>query len=470
MKFPQKREFSWFVFFDHMRAPLLILHVIVLWVLVVRGWRWMGAIPFLGIVVLGIWYYQRQQYTWSDVRLSLHEMLESYGLMGAWLIFLIGIWQLFHIFGIVTYTTWFRLLWWHLLVYLGAIVLQKKDLALVAHAWWRASGWLLIIQSLQFNDRWLVMDMVSMMIALSFAMYACIVFSLGTLGHKIDRRVPAFLFIFSQLTVLVGVIHYAETFTLWTLLWGQIYLGIFYGLLQWLFYENKIPMLMPEQQSEDVLHRILRGGQVVWTQIPVSTMWWSLRALILHIGNEIVRKLPAWSFRVLASVNLLLMLSQLFLILSWKTGDVGIWIDVWFRISVAVFVMNYFVLQQQRIEVWWQRAMTFLLINFGIYLTIYHLFGNVPVYLVGCGVVRSLCNAGIMIYLRTSSLNSLLTEKDYQYWLFGNMIAIIANSYFMFLLPMSLQLRFTLVMIYLALQALFLKYQLTPSVWSSKRT
>ena len=62
------------------------------------------------------------------------------------------------------------------------------------------------------------MDIISMMISLSFAMYATIVFVIGAVKKKIDRSLPALLFIFSQLTILVGLVYYAQTITLWTLL------------------------------------------------------------------------------------------------------------------------------------------------------------------------------------------------------------------------------------------------------------
>jgi hypothetical protein len=422
----------------------------------------MGAIPFLGMVILGIRYYQRQQYVRQEIHLSAQAVLESYWVIGAWTILLGGVWQLLHIFWLLTYTTWFWLLWGHMLVYLWAIFFQKKDVAMIAHGWWRVSWWLIMRQAMQFNDWWLLMDMISMMISLSFAMYACIVFVLGTTWVKINRRIPALLFVFSQLTILVGVIYYADTFSLRTLLWGQIYLWILYGFLQRVRHERNMPLKEVDEETEDPLHLILRGEQLHDQKVFVAVPEGSLRDVVAQIWSEIMKKLPAWSFRVLASLNLLFMSVQIVLVLWWKTGDVWIWIDIWFWVSILVYIMNYFVLQQQRIDVWGQRAMTFLLINFGIYLTIYHIFGNVPIYLVGCGVIWSLANAVVMIHLRWSSLRTLLTDKDYQYWLFGNMLAIIANSYFMFLLPMSLQLRFTLVMIYLALQALFLKYQINP--------
>jgi len=445
-----------------MRTPLLLLHGIVIRFLLVRGWRWMSIFPLLWLVSLIVWYYQRQQKSGWAIRISAQVVLEEYWVSIARMVFLVGIRQLFQIFGALTWSTWFRLLGMHMLVYLWAILIHKKDLATGAHAGRWVSGALIFWQSTQFGSRWLSMDIVSMMISLSFAMYACIVFVLWTVGVKIDRRIPALLFVFSQLTILVWVIYYADSLTLWTLLWGQIYLGVLYGILQRVAYESKVPAQTNDRESEDLLQVILRGDRVQEKQLRASSSQTSLRDLMIQTGSDVIKKLPDRSFTVLWGLNLLFILTQLSLILSGKTGDAWLRIDIWFWVSMAVYIMNYFVLQKQKISVWWQRAVTFFLVNFGIYLTIYHIFGNVPVYLVGCGIVWSISNAGIMIHLRSSSLRWLLTEKDYQYWLFGNMSAIIANSYFMLLLPMSLQLRVTLIMIYLALQAILLKYQIAP--------
>lgn len=452
-----------------MWLPLILLHIVVLRFLVLRGWRWMWAIPFVGIVLLFLWWYQRKQYVWEEVSLSLQDIFVSYGMLGAWTVLLLGIWQLLTIFGLLSFTTWFRLLWGHMLFYLIALFFDKKDIALLAHGGRRVSGVLIIRQATQFSNRWLVMDIVSMMISLSFAMYATIVFVIGAVKKKIDRSLPALLFIFSQLTILVGLVYYTQTITLWTLLGWQIYLSVLYGFLHRVFHVQNAHLQEDAPHPEDQLYQILRGEQITWKMLVWDLPAGSLRTILLFMWNYILEKLPGWSLRVLASINLFFMFLQLILVLLGKTGETGVWIDIWFWVSIVLYGMNYLLLQQQKISVWWQRFMTFLLINFGIYLTIYHIFGNVPLYLVWCGVARSLCNAVVMIHTRNSLFSELLTEKDYQYWLFGNMMAILANSYFIFLLPMSLQLRFTVVMIYLALQGLLLKYQLVPSSEQSRR-
>lgn len=118
-------------------------------------------------------------------------------------------------------------------------------------------------QSIQFGSWSLSMDIISMMISLSFALYACIVFVLWTIGIKIDRRIPALLFVFSQLTILVWVIYSTDTLTLRTLLWWQIYLGVLYGVLQQIHSAkwSSIGKYWLKNQ-EDLLQLILRWERI----------------------------------------------------------------------------------------------------------------------------------------------------------------------------------------------------------------
>lgn len=450
-----------------MRFSLVVIHLIVLWFLVLWWRRWMWLIPFFWVISLIVWYYQRQQYLDADIATGFQQTLQTYGSIGAWMIFLWWVWHLLYIFGVLTYSTWFRLLGWHMLVYLFALLYRSKEVATIAHSGWWMSGLLILWQSLQFKSVGLTLDVLGMLIGLSFALYACIVFVFGTMWVKIERRLSALLFVFFQLTILIGVIQYTSELTIRTVLWWQIYLWILYALLQ----RSKQYMHddhMSEWSEDDVLHRILRGEHIQYAGYTKSDLgWWWLWQSISDAIRDIQTRLPDRVFRVLGMLNLLLIAVQLLLIFTTSTGDTWYWIDIGFWVSMMIYVMNYFVLQQQGIVVRWQRAVTFLLINFGIYLTIYHIFGNEPVYLVGCGVIRSLMNGFLMIHHRYGKGLFPLTEEDYTYWLFGNMIAILANSYFMFLLPMSAQLRFTLVIIYLSLQGLMLRYQVydNPSNW-----
>jgi hypothetical protein len=298
-----------------------------------------------------------------------------------------------------------------------------------------------------------------MLLVLWFALYWAIVFIWWAVGLRVSRWYPALLVIFSQITLIIGIAYQASTFSIWTWLGALIYLWFLYLFLERVGISKKI--WQETIPHDDLLRRILRWQDIADDQwhIKTNTSWWIL-AFIQESAAHVLNKLPNRVSNVLWSFNGWIMLVQLWVVLWWTSGEQWLRIDIAFWVSSIIYIMNYFILQRQQIALHWQRALTFLIINFGVYLTMYHLFGNAPLALVICGIIWSLCNAIIMIVIRQQKSASFLTEKDYQYWLFGNMAAICANSYFIVLLPLSAQLRFTLIMIYLSLQALLLNYQL----------
>lgn len=442
-----------------MLLSLFLLHGITISLLFYR-WRWrVWWIPLLCLGALIVWWWQRQQHLDDyDIEADVHEALQSYGIIAARTILLIWIRNLLSLFWLITFSTWFWLLGFHLTLRIIALVMRYKDSERLAH-WWRRLSWLMILfQTWQFKDRSLLGDVFSLFMVLWFAIYAAIVFIWWAIGLRVSRWYPALLVIFSQITLIIWLAYQAPSFTIWTGVGALIYLGFLYLFLE------RVGIGQPTQSNtihqDDLLLRILRGQDIAddrW-QIKTSTTT-SLLSFIQESAAHVFTKLPHRVSSVLWSFNGGIMLIQLCVIIWWISGEQWLRIDIAFWVSSIVYIMNYFILQRQKIALPWQRALTFFIINFGVYLTMYHLFGNNPLALVICGIIWSVCNAIMMIAVRQQQ-SLWLTDKDYQYWLFGNIAAICANSYFIILLPLSAQLRFTLIMIYLSLQALLLNYQL----------
>ncbi len=443
-----------------MLFSLFLLHFITITLLFYRWRWWIWWVPLLCLWALIIWWWQRQQHVDEyDIEADVHDALQSYWILAARTILLVWIRNLLHLFWLISFTTWFWLLWFHLFLRITALVMRYKDIERLAH-WWRRLSWLIILfQTRQFKDRSLLWDVFSMLLVLWFALYAAFVFIWGAIGLRVSRSYPALLVIFSQITLIIGIAYQASTFSIWTWLGALIYLGFLY-----LFLERVGISKISQQEAvphDDLLRRILRGQDIADDQWHIKTSTsTSLLTFIQESAAHVMSKVPSRVSNVLWSFNGWIMLVQLWVVLWWISGEQWLRVDIAFWVSSIVYIMNYFILQRQQIALPWQRALTFLIINFGVYLTMYHLFGNAPLALVICGIIWSVCNAVMMIFVRQQKSDLRLTEKDYQYWLFGNMAAICANSYFIILLPLSAQLRFTLIMIYLSLQALLLNYQL----------
>jgi hypothetical protein len=69
----------------------------------------MGFFPIFTIMVFIARRYQRQQYLGKEFREDIIDSFQSYGLLVAWSVFVLGIWQLASLFGLIEYSSafWF---------------------------------------------------------------------------------------------------------------------------------------------------------------------------------------------------------------------------------------------------------------------------------------------------------------------------------------------------------------------------
>jgi hypothetical protein len=107
-----------------------------------------------------------------------------------------------------------------------------------------------------------------------------------------------------------------------------------------------------------------------------------------------------------------------------------------------------------------QRVVAFLLINFGIYFSIVNIFGNDVVYLMTFGMLWSILNSLAIFHAKTFALRGILEYEDYFYWIGANLFATLVNLYFVFFLPVSAQLRFSIGAIYFGMQFFLLLYNM----------
>jgi len=131
-----------------------------------------------------------------------------------------------------------------------------------------------------------------------------------------------------------------------------------------------------------------------------------------------------------------------------------------FRFGVAAFFVNYLLLR----EIWFyhklQRAVAFVLINLGIYLSIIHAFGNQIFWLVLFGVGRSILNSILIFASNRFRIHDLLQRQDYLHWIGTNAVATLINLYFIARLPLSGQFRFSLIFLYIGVQFVLVLYTL----------
>ncbi|USN54747.1 MAG: hypothetical protein H6765_09775 [Candidatus Peribacteria bacterium] len=144
---------------------------------------------------------------------------------------------------------------------------------------------------------------------------------------------------------------------------------------------------------------------------------------------------------------------------GYGTYDVW-WSELLLWFGIAAFFVNYLLLRTIKFYYAMQRVVAFILINFGIYFSIVNVFGNDVVYLMSFGMLRSILNSLAIFHAKYFSQQGILEYKDYFYWIGTNLLATLVNIYFVFFLPVSAQLRFSIGAIYFGMQFFLLLYNL----------
>jgi drug/metabolite transporter (DMT)-like permease len=99
-----------------------------------------------------------------------------------------------------------------------------------------------------------------------------------------------------------------------------------------------------------------------------------------------------------------------------------------------------------------QRVVAFVMLNFGVYITLVNVFGNNIQQIVSFGIVWSLISSAIMVSSEGMQKSLNLTRDDYITRAAANVFASLCNVYFIIMLPFSAQLRFSIAFFYLGLQ------------------
>jgi hypothetical protein len=163
---------------------------------------------------------------------------------------------------------------------------------------------------------------------------------------------------------------------------------------------------------------------------------------------------------IISLFNVALIVGQVRVFLRGRGGgdQVTSQLILWF--GIVAFFVNYLLLRTIDFYHQIQRVLAFILINFGIYLTIINLFGTEIVYLMSLGMLWSILNSLIMFHTGRLAKKGILEPADYLYRIGANSLVTLCNIYFVFFLPLSLQFRFSIGAIYFGIQFFLTLYNL----------
>ncbi len=437
---------------------LFILNVLFIAYFFVIGVRWLSAIPLM--VLLAFVFASEAtsssegNITWITSGLSISSVsefvTENALVLARWCV-VFGLYGLLDIYANISEYGSLRLVWGHIALLVWSFFLNYEDGKKIFHVGLALSLVLLLYQSLFFLDRSWFFHFLLIVCAMMFGVYSFLVVVMWALDRESPQIMKLMTFILFNISVISLIYIWSRDDLPSAVVLGQIYLMVIYCVIYGIHrYAAKLSEL-PTSTEDTVLQDILDGKRILWRTPPFVIEWMSDVSEFLH-GLD---KKTTFSVSFL---NVILVAIQVYLFLSWFWSESMWFTQGLFRFWVAAFFVNYLLLR----EIWFyhelQRWVAFLLINFGIYLSIINIYGDNIVWTVILGVWWSIVNSLAIFGTKRLDIDSLLMEKDYMYWLCSTAIATVFNLYFIMRLPLSGQFRYSFLFLYLWIQVVLFLY------------
>lgn len=344
----------------------------------------------------------------------------------------------------------------NIVLWIWSYVINYQDGKEMFHIGYYVAAFLVLWSSFSLLDLQTRWKLIMIWLSLTMALYAFIVFIGGALWWWVHRKLSYSLFFLFILSLMFIIYHYTQDDIIYTLVLSQVLLMALYSIIFGVYRYAEDTWSLSFDDKHTTLKRILSWKKL--TKIKQTTMSWYDD--FVHDGYLFLTQIDMKTKWFISFLNILLIIGQIWIFLVMVGNSEILTHELLLRFGIVAFFVNYLLLKQ----IWFphrlQRITSFILINFGIYLSIINVFGIDPMYLVGIWTVWSLLNSVVMFQTKRLARRHILQENDYLYRIGSNMLATLCNIYFVFLLSLSLQSRFFLVLVYFGLQMFLTLYNL----------
>ncbi len=428
---------------------ILALHTGFIWYFSYIWYWWMSFLPLLviSVVILHIGNFLETESISTD---DMKSRAVKYALPVAWTSVVFGIWGISDVYSGGQYEVPLLLILAHMGLRVWSYVVWYEDGKRIFQRWYVFSLvlWLYFLwKDTSFGIR---IHMVMIAIAVTMAMAAAIVFITPLLGGTYKKSDTYLLFITGNLTVLFGIYGYT---------WQQAYIGTLIGLLYVMLVYIVMVLVRRytahierrEERQKDPFYSILAWRKLLEQKQP-------MKLDLLLEAQEFLEKLDPSTKLAMSMLNVAVMILLIYFFLTRRDQLPLLAHELIFWSGVIVFFVNYLLLRTLGFYHEVQRIGSFLLITFGMYATSMHVFGGEVIYLLLFGIAWTILNSAAMFHTRFMGLHNLLQVQDYWYWIGSILLASLCNLYFVFLLPISGQLAFSLSCLYLGVQGVLSWY------------
>ena len=405
-------------------------------------WLWyLWLIPLIlltWILVYSVW----------DISLKwkVNSLVTSYWLFLAWIIIMIWFFLSAKFFDVSTVNSILFLVALNIAFFIWSYLFKYEDGKQVAHVWFLISILSLLIYA------WIVFwakatfQTFSSVWVLYFALIWFTIFVLW-IKYEISENLKYLFFVLSAGTiilVLYRIIPNLYIFLIVLVVLLQVCYSAIYYILQ-----HKPPTL--EEQKEISVRRILAGERILKKQND-----WKFK--ISEDVYKFIFNIPQIVKYCLEWINTLIILLLIYLYfkntlsLNWSVEQIFYWvIMLW-------FIVNVYTLKKIDYTSIAQRLITFLVINFAIYISLFSALKWDIESVTLFAIVWNLLSTSLVFSIHKTKVWSYLKKIDYSFWIFTTLLAMIVNIVLLFSTQIPRAFLFPMILLYVWVQGFLVYY------------
>jgi hypothetical protein len=134
--------------------------------------------------------------------------------------------------------------------------------------------------------------------------------------------------------------------------------------------------------------------------------------------------------------------------------------QMFYRLVTAWFIANVYLLKRLNYTSILQRLLTFLVINFAIYISLFSAFSWDIGSIVFLGIIRNILSTMMVFHVHRTKAWEYLRKMDYLFWIFTTMLALVVNIVLLFHTDLAGGLLFPIILLYVWIQWISLYYSI----------
>ena len=389
-------------------------------------------------------------YSIGDISLKsrVNSLVVSYWLFLAWIIIMLWFFLSLKFFDISTINSLLFLVALNILFFVWSYLFKYEDGKQISHVWLLISILSIIIYT------WIVFwaneafKIFSCFWALYTALIGFTIFILW-IKYEINESLKYLFFVLAGwlcILALYKLIPNLYVFLIVIVVLLQILYSIIYYILN-----HKPPTL--EEQKEISVRRILAGERILKKEND-----WKFK--IPQNVYDFVENMPQIVKYCMEWINTFIILLLIYLYfrnmlsLKWSVEQVFYWvIMLW-------FIVNVYSLKKIDYTSMVQRLITFLVINFAIYISLFSAFKWDIESVALFAIVRNILSTSLVFSIHKTKVWSYLKKVDYTFWIFTTLLALLVNIIMLFNTQIQKAFLFPMILLYVWIQWFLVYYSI----------